>query len=204
VKEIKGYYFVTDASLSKKGMFSDVENAVAANVRIVQYRNKNGTSRELFDEAFELMKRCPNSIFIVNDRVDIALAVDADGVHLGQDDIPFIYARKLLGPKKIIGITVHNIEQAKEAERLRANYVAVSPIFTTKTKHDAGEPVGIDLIREVKQIVSVPVVAIGGINLTNAMSVIQAGASSLCAISDVIAKDDVKSEIKKYQQFFGL
>jgi thiamine-phosphate pyrophosphorylase len=203
MKDIRGYYFITDSSLTKKGIISDVEAAVMAGAKVVQYRNKAASSRQLYEEAFRIMKSCPNSIFLINDRVDIALAVDADGVHLGQDDMPILAARRLLG-KKIIGITVHTLDQVKEAVKAGANYLAVSPVFSTSTKHDAGAPVGVEFIKKVKETVSVPVIAIGGIDLTNAQSVIDAGADGLCAVSAVVTKDDVKEEIVKFQRLFKL
>jgi len=200
---INGYYFITDSSLSKAGNTSDVKNAVAAGVRVVQYRNKNGNTKEMNNEAAVLRKICKDILLLINDRLDIALAVDADGVHLGQDDMPYEIARKILGKDKVIGITVHNIEEAREAEKIGADYVGVSPVFSTSTKSDAGKPAGVSLIIEIKKNVSIPVVAIGGINLKNAEEVVAAGADGLCAISAVVAADDVAAEIKKFQELFA-
>ena len=200
---MKGYYFITDSSLSINGNRRDVIEANRAKVCIVQYRNKQGTSRELYEEAFELRQICRDSLFVVNDRVDIALAVKADGVHLGQEDIPFSAARKLLGTEKMIGLTVHSLEEALEAARLGADYLGVSPIYSTSTKPDAGPPSGLELLREIKKQVDLPLVAIGGINLSNAPEVIKAGANGLCAISAVITQEDVCSEIMKFQDLFN-
>jgi thiamine-phosphate pyrophosphorylase len=197
-----GYYFITDSHLSRAGNVSDVENAVRAGVNFIQYRNKEASTKELYTEALQLRKICKNIILVINDRIDIALAVNADGVHLGQDDMPYKMARKLLGKKKIIGLTVHDLGGAKQAEKLGANYIGVSPIFLTRTKKDAGRAVGVGLIRKIKEEVSLPIVAIGGINLSNAREVIAAGASGLCAISAVVAKPDVSREIKKFQKIF--
>lgn len=199
---MKGYYFITDKNLSRLGNLSDVRNAVKAGVKIVQYREKNADTKEMYEEALKLRKICEGVCFLINDRVDIALAVGANGVHLGQSDMPYKVARKLLGKNKIIGITVHNIEQARQAQKTGADYVGVSPVFETRTKPDAKNPVGIKLIRKIKQRVHLPVVAIGGINLSNAKDVISAGADCICAISAVIAKKNVKSEINKFQQLF--
>lgn len=199
---LKGYYFITDASLSRKGNASDVENAVGARVNIIQYRDKSSSTKQMFKEALRLKKICKDVIFLINDRVDIALAVDADGVHIGSDDLPYKITRKLLGKRKIIGFTVHNLSEAIEAQELGANYIGVSPIFTTSTKGDAGQPVGLDLIIQIKKHVSIPVIAIGGINLSNARKVIASGADGLCAISAVVTKKDVRKEIKKFQSLF--
>jgi len=199
---MKGFYFITDASLSRAGNLSDVRRAVAAGVRVVQYRNKHAQTRQMLEDALKLKATCKRVVFLVNDRIDIALAVDADGVHLGQYDMPYKQTRKLLGKNKIIGVTVHNLKEAKAAQKQGADYLGVSPIFATGTKKDAGKPAGVKLIREIKKIAKIPVIAIGGINLENAREVIDAGADGLCAISAVVAKHDVKKEIEKFQQLF--
>ena len=142
-------------------------------------------------------------IFLINDRVDIALAAEADGVHLGQSDMPCLAARKLLGPEKIIGVTVHNLAEALQAESIGADYLGVSPIFQTATKPDAGKPAGISLIEEIRAQVEIPLIAIGGINHSNASEVVRAGADGLCAISCVVAKENVRDEIIKFQKIFS-
>jgi thiamine-phosphate pyrophosphorylase len=197
-----GYYFITDASLSRRGNFSDVRGALAAGVKYIQYRDKYFDRKKSYLEARRLRKICKNAFFLVNDRVDIALSVGADGVHLGDDDLPYSIARKLLGRKKIIGLTVHNLKEAQEAEKLGADYLGVSPIFLTNTKLDAGAPAGIRLIKQIKEQIALPIVAIGGINLSNAKEVIRAGADGLSAISAVVAKRNVKKEIEKFQELF--
>lgn len=199
---MKGYYFITGSKLSRAGTISDVKNAVAAGVEVIQYRCKDGSSAELYAEALALKEFCRGPLFIINDRVDIALAVDADGVHLGQDDLPLQVARKLLGQGKVIGLTVHSVEEARRAASLGANYLGLSPIFSTQTKHDAGPPAGIELILQIKAAVNLPVVAIGGITLANAPAVIQAGADCVCAISAVVCSDNVPVEIAKFQTLF--
>lgn len=200
---MKGYYFVTDAGLSRAGTIADVKKAIQAGVGVIQYRNKTGTTAELYKEAAELRRLCNNTCLLINDRVDIALAIGADGVHLGQEDMPVHEARRLLGKKKIIGLTVHSLKEAREARRSGVDYIGVSPIFATSTKHDAGEPAGVALVRKIKKEVSLPLVAIGGITLENAFQVISAGADALCAISAVITGKDVKKEILKFQKLFN-
>ena len=199
---MKGYYFITDSGLSRAGNISDVKQAEACSVCAVQYRNKNAETREMYIEALRLREICRNALFLINDRIDIALVVDADGVHLGQSDMPYRVARKVLGPEKIIGITVHNLAEAMEAQRSGADYLGVSPIFETLTKSDAGKPRGIALIEEIRGQVDIPLIAIGGINFANAPEVIKAGSDGLCAISAVVAKEDVSSEIKRFQELF--
>ncbi len=199
---MKGYYFITDSDLSRAGNISDVMQAAACKVEVVQYRNKNAETREMYDEAQRLREICRDLTFLINDRIDIALAVDADGVHLGQSDMPCTIARKLLGREKIIGVTVHNLSEALEAERQGADYLGVSPIFKTATKPDAGKPAGITLIEEIRKEVDIPLIAIGGINHSNAPEVIRAGADGICAISCVVASDDVAAQIKRFQDLF--
>jgi thiamine-phosphate pyrophosphorylase len=199
---LKGYYFITGVELSRKGDISDVKSALACGVKIVQYRNKDATTKELYEEALELRSICKAAVFLINDRVDIALAVHADGVHLGNDDLSYAVARKWLGKNKIIGLTVHSVKAAKTAQGQGADYIGVSPIFVTHTKKDAGKPAGVNLIRAIKKEVSIPIVAIGGINLSNAAQVIAAGADCICAISSVVAKPDVQKEIQKFRELF--
>jgi thiamine-phosphate pyrophosphorylase len=139
---------------------------------------------------------------VVNDRVDLALEVGADGVHLGQEDLSCHEARKRLGPAKIIGLTVHNLAEALAAQAAGADYLGVSPIFATPTKADAGAPTGVELLAEVRRHVSLPLVAIGGITLAKAPLVIAAGADAICAIAAVVTQPDVKSEIDKFQRLF--
>jgi thiamine-phosphate pyrophosphorylase len=200
---VKGYYFITDSGLSRRGNISDVKSALGAGVSVVQYRNKSGTTKQLYEEARALHKLCRKALFLVNDRVDIALAVGADGVHLGRDDLFYREARRILGKDKIIGLTVHSIEEARSAQKIGADYLGVSPIFSTGTKKDAGTPCGAGLIRKIKNIVAIPIVAVGGINRDNAREVIAAGADSLCAISAVVGSRDAAGEIRKFQRLFN-
>ncbi|MCX5704826.1 MAG: thiamine phosphate synthase [Candidatus Omnitrophica bacterium] len=199
---MKGFYFITDSRLSRNGISSDVRNAVKAGVKVVQYREKNKSSREMFREAKVLRRICKNITFLVNDRIDITLACGADGVHLGQYDLSLPVVRKLLGGKKIIGVTVHNLKEALIAQKQGADYLGVSPIFSTGTKLDAGKPIGIDKLKEISKRVRIPIVALGGINLKNAKKVIKSGADSICAISAVLSKLDVYGEILKFRKAF--
>jgi len=199
---LKGYYFITDSGLSRSGNVLDVRKAESCGVRIVQYRNKDVNTKDMCEEAVRLREICSKALFLINDRIDVVLASEADGVHLGQSDMPYIVARRILGPDKIIGITVHNLSEALEAQRLGADYLGVSPIFPTATKPDAGKPAGIVLIEKIRALVDIPLIAIGGMNLANAPEVIRAGADGLCAISAVVTKEDVGEEIRKFQELF--
>jgi thiamine-phosphate pyrophosphorylase len=156
----------------------------------------------LVAEARQLRELCRDILFLVNDRVDLALEVGADGVHLGQEDLSCHEARKLLGPDKTIGITVHTVNEALAAQAGGADYLGVSPIFTTATKADAGAPTGVALLNEIRRRVILPLVAIGGITLANAPAVIAAGADAVCAISAVVTRPQVQAEIDKFQKLF--
>jgi thiamine-phosphate pyrophosphorylase len=150
-------------------------------------------------EAQKLKEICGhNVIFLIDDRVDIALAVDADGVHIGQDDIPIETARRLLGPDKIIGLTVHNVDEALEAERLGADYIGLAPIFQTDTKEDSGEPCGVEMITQVHENVCLPIIAVGGIDKSNVTDVIKKGADGFVSVSAILNSDNVEKEIEDY------
>jgi thiamine-phosphate pyrophosphorylase len=203
---MRGYYFITDPGLSAAGLKSDCQKAVACKVGIIQYRNKEAATRTLYDEALCIKNICmgTSTRLIINDRIDIALAVDADGVHIGQEDMPYHVARNILGKDKTIGVTVHTLEEAKAAQAQGADYLGVSPVFTTATKLDAGKPCGVEGLKAIRHACNVPIVAIGGIDLSNIGPVIEAGADMACAISAVVTKPDVWAEILKFQKEFGL
>ncbi len=193
-------YFLTDRALSRKGNVEDVRAALEGGMRIVQYREKALSFRDQIREALRIKKLCRSAgaTFIVNDRVDLALAVEADGVHLGQEDMPLEIARRLMGQDKLIGITVHTVGEALEAVADGAGSLGVSPIFATRTKADAGPPIGLEGLREIRATVGVPIVGIGGITKENAPQVLEAGADSVCAISAIVTQEDVKTSVQDW------
>lgn len=170
-----------------------MSEALEAGVRFFQYRNKRGTRREIYEISLQLipLAREAGALFIVNDHADIALAVDADGVHLGQDDLPIEHARNLLGSGKLIGISTHSPDQAKAAEAGGADYIGFGPVFRTSTK-DAGPVQGIETISVIRRMVSLPVIAIGGITLANVGEAVRAGADGVAVISAVLSAPDRK------------
>jgi thiamine-phosphate diphosphorylase len=171
-----------------------MSETLEAGVRFFQYRNKRGTRRDIYETSLQLvpLARGAGALFIVNDHADIALAVDADGVHLGQDDLPIKHARNLLGSGKLIGISTHSLDQARVAEASGADYIGFGPVFRTSTK-DAGPVQGIEKISSIKRIVSVPVIAIGGITLANVGEAVCAGADGVAVISSVLSAPDRKN-----------
>jgi thiamine-phosphate pyrophosphorylase len=200
----KGFYFITDSTLSKRGNIQDVKSALKARVSAVQYRNKSHDIERMLQEAKALRALCTTVPFIVNDFLDIALKVHADGLHIGKTDISYLQAREALGPEKIIGLSVHSLEEALYAQSIGADYVGVGPIFSTSTKKDAQTPCGTFLIRQIKSSCTLPLVAIGGIHLENVLEVIAAGADCVCAISATVTRPDVKKEIDKYSKLFKM
>jgi thiamine-phosphate pyrophosphorylase len=195
-------YFITDSRLTKKTVLEDVGSALKAGVKIIQYREKDKNTHDMIIEAEEIKKLCKKSgaLIIINDRVDVALAADADGIHLGNEDMDYITARRMLGRDKIIGLTVHNIEEALEAESKGADYIGISPVFETLTKPDAGMPAGIKFVREVKDRIKIPLVAIGGINRSNIKNVLEAGAKSVAIISAIVTSPDVEKECREFRK----
>jgi len=170
-----------------------MSQALEAGVRFFQYRNKRGTRRDIYETSMRLapLARGAGALFIVNDHADIAFAVDADGVHLGQDDLPIEHARNLLGSGKLIGISTHSPDQAKIAEAGGADYIGFGPVFRTSTK-DAGPVQGVEKLSAIKRIVSVPVIAIGGITLATVGEAIGAGADGVAVISSVLSAPDIR------------
>jgi thiamine-phosphate pyrophosphorylase len=201
---IKGYYFITGGAFSRRGDLHDVRAAVLAGACAVQYRSKQEDSETMVRTALALKRLCQGILFLVNDRIDIALAVDADGVHIGQDDLPVSVARRILGKKKVIGVSVSTFRQAAEAVAEGADYLGVGPVYSTATKSDASKPTGVDLISKIKSRFDIPVVAVGGITLDNAPLVIASGADSVCAISAVVTKTNVNAQIRKFQALFSI
>ena len=175
-----------------------MQQALDAGVKFFQYRNKDGARKSIYETALILARIARNAQarFIVNDHADIAAAVDADGVHLGQDDLPFEFARKLLGKDKLIGISTHSLEQALEAEAAGADYIGFGPIFPTTTK-DAGQTQGIRNLSIIKQTVTLPVIAIGGIRHSNVQDIICSGADGVAVISDILSAGNIATAAEK-------
>lgn len=199
-------YLVTDRQLSLgRDLEWIVEEAVQGGVTMVQLREKEFTTREFIRLAASLKQRLSSySVpLIINDRLDVVLASDADGIHIGQSDIPYELVRKLLGPGKIIGLSVENMEQVSLANNLEIDYIGISPVFSTATKTDTAQPFGLKGIAKVMDITRHPAVAIGGINSENASSVIGAGANGIAVVSAICsanspkeASRDLKNKIK--------
>jgi len=186
-------YLVTDQSLSMgRSHEYIVEEAVKGGVTMVQLREKDISSREFYELAKSLMLLLKplNIPLIINDRLDIALAVDANGLHIGQSDLPYPIARKLLGKDKIIGLSVETIKQAREANNVNVDYIGLSPVFSTNTKLDINTPLELSGIKEITSFTKHKTVAIGGINSLNAKSVIASGADGIAVVSAIVSQEN--------------
>ncbi len=185
---------ITDAKLaSGRGHVAIAQAALAGGADMIQLRDKAGDLRELLPQARAIQALCRSqgAIFIVNDRLDLALAAGADGVHLGQDDLPAATARHLLGPERILGVSTHTLEQAEAAEKLGADYIGFGPMFATGTKDTGYSPRGLEALRGVQTGVRLPILAIGGITLETVADVIIAGATAPAVISAIAAAPDI-------------
>ena len=193
-----GLCFITGRETDTLSFEEMTLRALQAGVKWVQYRDKERSRREIYEESIRLMCviKKSDAALIVNDHPDIALAADADGVHLGQDDLPVKEARKIMGKNRIIGISTHTVEQARDAGRDGADYIGFGPVFHTATK-DAGRPKGVEMLREIKRQVRIPVVAIGGITTENIRPVLEAGADAV-AVSSALLRGDMEENIKRF------
>lgn len=186
-------YLVTDRDLSLNRTLKEVvKKAVKGGVTMVQLREKSASTRAFIKEALEIqpMLKKANIPLIINDRVDVALAVDADGVHLGQADMPWKMARNLVGPDKIIGISIENKEQLAEANNADIDYIGISPVFTTPTKKELEQELGISGTSEIAALSRYPSVAIGGINTRNALEVKRTGVTGISVVSAICSAVD--------------
>jgi thiamine-phosphate pyrophosphorylase len=186
-------YLVTDRGLARGRSTLDIVNAaVSGGVTCVQLREKDCPTLEFIEQAlaiknFLAAREVP---LIINDRIDVALAVAAAGVHLGQSDMPLEMARKITGRSMLIGISAESVQDAVEAEKGGADYLGVSPIYATPTKSDTAPPLGLEGLREIRNRVKIPLVAIGGLNKSTAAEVIRHGADGVAVVSAIVAADD--------------
>ena len=193
-------YLVTDRSLSRgRSTLEIVRAGVAGGVTCVQLREKNCTTLEFIREALSVRdflygKRVP---LIINDRLDVAMAVAADGVHLGQSDMPLKMAREIVGTDLLIGISAESLEDAIEAAEGGADYVGVSPIYDTPTKTDTAPALGLSGLQAIRRAVDIPLVGIGGLNVDNAASVIDSGADGVAVVSAIVSADDPQSAARR-------
>jgi thiamine-phosphate pyrophosphorylase len=182
-------YSILDAGrfLNVAGLITAAEELASAGVTLIQYRNKSGNARVMLEQARELKQRVGGTAkLIMNDRADLCLIAEFDGVHVGQDDLMPESVRSIIGPERWLGVSTHNPEQLQEADRTSADYLAIGPVFSTSSKDRPDPVVGLEGVRRARQMTRKPLVAIGGITRANAASVIEAGADSVAVISDLL------------------
>lgn len=207
-KKVKyGIYLITDRDVLKgRDLIQSLEEAISGGASLVQLREKNATSLEFYKLALEVKKATQkhNIPLIINDRLDIAIAVDAEGVHLGQQDLPIAIARKILGQGKIIGASTANLGEALRAQDEGADYIGVGALFPTDTKTNTRK-VTLDEIKNIKQKVIIPVVGIGGINEKNIKSVADTGVDGVALVSAILGCDNITERTRKlYKDFFNI
>lgn len=188
---ISGLYVILDSARL-------AEEVLEGGCRLIQLRNKKLSDASLLEEALKLREitRRKGALLIINDRLDIALIAEADGLHLGKDDVPIEKARKFFGDR-IIGFSADNLEEALEAERRGADYVSIGPIFPTQSKEDLPPPLGTDILSSLRTRLSVPIVAIGGINESNIQKVVEKGASAVAVISAVCSAPSPRQAVER-------
>jgi thiamine-phosphate pyrophosphorylase len=193
-------YVILDAALLTVPETECAQALADAGVRLLQYRNKAASSRELFDCSKKLASALlPQGVtFIVNDRAEVALLAGAGGVHVGQEDLGAEAVRAVIGAQKIVGVSTHNLAQFKLAAASSADYIAVGPVFSTNTKANPDPVIGTEFIRRVRRLTEKPIVAIGGVTLDRAGDVIEAGADSVAVISDILRATDPGRRARQY------
>jgi thiamine-phosphate pyrophosphorylase len=200
-------YSILDARFFSQAdaMFAAAEELAAAGCTLIQYRNKSGNARVMLEQARELRRRsragvpAPHVLLIMNDRADLCLAADFDGVHVGQEDLSPESVRKIIGSNRWLGVSTHNPEQLREADLTSADYFAIGPVFSTYSKDKPDPVVGLEGVQRARQLTRKPLVAIGGITRANAASVMEAGADSVAVISDLL-----REPRKSAEEFFRI
>ena len=196
LKTCKIYLVTDEKACLGKDFYACIEEAIKGGAGIVQLREKNISTKDLYEKALKVKEICKNygALFIINDRLDIAQAVEADGVHLGQSDMPIEKARKILKDKFLIGATARNIEEAKKVELLGADYIGSGAIFGTSTKDNAKKLEMEELIKIINSI-KIPVFAIGGININNVSMLKNIGLQGICSVSGILSEKDCKKAV---------
>ncbi|MEE9153373.1 MAG: thiamine phosphate synthase [candidate division NC10 bacterium] len=191
---------ITDEKLSGLQHREVAEQALQGGTPMIQLRDKGGDLRYLYEEALVIRRLCwrQGALFTMNDRLDLALAVEADGVHLGQEDVPARLARPLLRPGMLLGISTHSVEEAREAEAAGADYIGFGPVFPTGTKTGTRPVVGLEGIRMVRAVVRIPVMGIGGITLERVADVIEAGADGVAVISAIVGSGEITATCREF------
>ena len=195
-----GVYLITDEKIAHKPLEKIVADSLEGGIRFIQFRDKYSTTLRLYEKGKKIKELTDNysAVLIVNDRIDVALSIDADGVHIGKDDMPVNEARNILGYEKIIGSTVRSLEEAKEAIREGADYVSIGPIFPTISKKGLPPPIGLEILRNVRKGVNGVLVAIGGINLSHLLEIKKIGIDGVAIISGILKEGNIRENAKRW------
>lgn len=199
MKELK-FYLVTDSDILRgRDFYNSIEEALKGGVTMLQLREKNASGKEFLEKAIKLreLTKKYNVKFIINDRVDIAMLCDADGVHVGQSDIPANKVREIIGEDKIVGVSARTVEEALTAKENGADYLGVGAMFTTTTKLDA-KSVSIEKLKEIKELIKLPVVAIGGLSLSNIDKLKECNVDGYAVVSAILGAENIKLECEKW------
>lgn len=199
MKELK-FYLVTDSDILRdRDFYNSIEEALKGGVTMLQLREKNASGKEFLEKAIKLreLTKKYNVKFIINDRVDIAMLCDADGVHVGQSDIPANKVREIIGEDKIVGVSARTVEEALTAKENGADYLGVGAMFTTRTKLDA-KSVSIEKLKEIKEVIKLPVVAIGGLSLSNIDKLKECNVDGYAVVSAILGAENIKLECEKW------
>ena len=204
LKTCKIYLVTDEKACLGKDFYACIEEAIKGGVKIVQLREKNISTKDFYEKALKVKEICKNygALFIINDRLDIAQAVGADGVHLGQSDMPIEEARKILKDKFLIGATARNIEEAKKVELSGADYIGSGAIFGTSTKDNA-KKLEMEELKKIVASVKMPVFAIGGININNVCMLKNIGLQGLCSVSGILSEIDCKKAVENILKNFN-
>jgi len=196
LKDCKIYLVTDEKACNGKDFYKCIEESIKGGIKIVQLREKNSSTKDFYEKALKVKEICKNygALFIINDRLDIAQAVEADGVHLGQADIPIEKARKILKNKFLIGATARNAKEAKKAELLGADYIGSGAIFGTNTKDNA-KKLEMEDLKKIVNSVKIPVFAIGGINISNVCMLKNIGLQGICSVSGILSEKDCKKTV---------
>jgi len=203
MKQIGKLHILTDMVLQSRFSHMEITRlAIAGGADTIQYRQKSGSTREMIEIARNMKQLCSEAgvTFIVNDRLDVAIAAEADGVHLGQDDFPIPMVRELLGEGRIIGGSAATLGEARKCLSEGADYVGFGPVYPTSSKDDAGPVSGIDILKQVVEIIPLPIIAIGGVGAENIPDVMRAGAHGIAVISAVCCQDDPEEATRSLYQ----
>ncbi len=201
-----GIYGITAEKFSNgKTNIEVVKEMIEAGINMIQYREKEKTKLAKYKECVEIRRMTKEAgvTFIINDDVDIALLVKADGVHIGQDDLPIEQVRKLVGDEMMIGVSTHSSKQAQEAVTKGADYIGVGPLFKTYTKDNVVDPVGLEYLEYVIAHLTIPFVAIGGIKEHNIVEVKNKGAKTICLVTEIVQAEDIGAKVKKLVKLIG-